>query len=374
MASPETHSAQSSTTMTAPVARIRTDDRPRSCDVVRVRAEDTATWDAYVHGHAEGTLFHTTSWRNAVCDSFPHEPIYLMAMRDGDPSGILPLFFVRSRLAGRMLVSVPYGVGGGILATNDDAVSALASAAQSLAEQRNCRVIDLRSAHASIDGWTRVDTHAGFARALPDRIEDVLEWLPRKARAAARNARDKYHLTVSYDDQHLAAVWRLYSISMRRLGSITYPYRFFQRLIQYTPNGHWVALVHREGRPIAGLVTFLHRDRVMPYFFGSTAEARACSAANFIYFSVMQRGVAAGYRVFDFGRSRCGNSGSYDFKRFNGFEPIPLGYQCYVPSGETPPSLSPSAARYRLARRIWKHLPLTITQFASARLAAHIPG
>ena len=201
-----------------------------------------------------------------------------------------------------------------------------------------------------------------------------MEWLPRKARAAARNARDKYRLTVSFDDRYLAQVWRLYSISMRRLGSITYPYRFFQRSIHHTPKCHWVALVHREGRPVAGLVTFLYRDRVMPYFFGSTEEARKCSAANFIYFSVMERGVAAGYRMFDFGRSRRDNTGSYDFKRFNGFEPVPLGYQTFVPSGETPPSLSPNAPRYRLARRVWKHLPLFFTQFASARLATHIPG
>ncbi len=360
--------------MTATAARIRTDDCPQSCDVVRLRMDDAATWDAYVQGHAEGTLFHTTSWRNAVCDSFPHEPIYLAAVRNGQPVGLLPLFLVRSRLAGRMLVSVPYGVGGGILATDGDAVSALAYAAQSLAQERRCRVIDLRSAQASIDEWPCVDMYAAFARELPDRAENVPGWLPRKARAAARNARDKYRLTVSFDDQHLAAVWRLYSITMRRLGSITYPYRFFQRLIHHTPKRHWVALVHRKGRPVAGLVTFLYRDRVMPYFFGSTEEARGCSAANFIYFSLMERGVAAGFRTFDFGRSRRDNSGSYDFKRFNGFEPVPLGYQSFVPPGETRPSLSPNAARYRLARRIWKHLPLMLTQVASARLAAHIPG
>jgi hypothetical protein len=88
----------------------------------------------------------------------------------------------------------------------------------------------------------------------------------------------------------------------------------------------------------------------------------------------MERAVAAGYRVFDFGRSRRDNAGSFDFKRFHGFEPIALQYQRFSPSGQAPPSLSPSARRFRLARRVWKHLPLTLTQYASSRLAKHLPG
>jgi CelD/BcsL family acetyltransferase involved in cellulose biosynthesis len=135
-----------------------------------------------------------------------------------------------------------------------------------------------------------------------------------------------------------------------------------------------VSLVRRQGRAVAGLVTFLFKDRVMPYFFGSTPEATRCSAANFTYLTVMERGVAAGYRVFDFGRSRSDNTGSYNFKRFNGFEPRPLGYQrCTLP-GRQAPDLTPDSSRVRLARRVWPFLPLFVTRSLGARLSRHIPG
>jgi len=84
--------------------------------------------------------------------------------------------------------------------------------------------------------------------------------------------------------------------------------------------------------------------------------------------------VAAGYRVFDFGRSRRDNAGSYDFKRFCGFEPRPLAYQYYVPPGCAPPKMSPSDGRYRVARRVWPRLPLAVTRLVGGWLSRHLPG
>jgi FemAB-related protein (PEP-CTERM system-associated) len=344
------------------------------CHVTTLAPQQCADWDAYVAGHPDGTLFHTVAWRDAVKEAFGHEDVYLTAVRGHRIVGVLPVFFVASRIAGRMLVSVPYGVGGGIVANDGEAVEALFEAAKEVAHTRRCEAIDLRSERAIVPNLSIVDRYVGFRRALPENVDQVLEWLPRKARAAARNARNKHRLTVSFGDEHLKEVWRLYSVGMRRLGSLTYPFAFLERLLEHTPGHHWVSLVQREGRSVAGLVTFLFQDSVMPYFIGTTDEARRCSAANFIYLTAMERGVALGYRVFDFGRSRCDNAGSCDFKRFNGFEPRPLGYQMYIPPGCAAPDLSPSNPKFRIARRVWPHLPLWVTRAVGGRMAKHIPG
>ncbi len=331
-------------------------------------------WDEYVLSHADGTLFHTLAWRDAVKETFGHDDVYLAAFRNGRIVGVLPRFFVAGRIAGRMLGSVPYGVGGGIIAEDDEAAAVLFDAAKETAHERGCGMIDLRSERAVVPSLPIEDRYVGFRRELPDDPGEVLGWLPRKARAAARNARNKYRLTVSFSDQHLRTVWRLYSISMRRLASLTYPLTFFERLVANTTDRHWVCVVEWNGRPVAGLVTFLFGECVMPYFIGTTNEARSCNAANFIYLAVMERGVEHGYRVFDFGRSRRGNTGSYDFKRFNGFEPRPLEYQYYTPPGRAAPDLSPDNPKFALARRVWPHLPLWFTRTVGALLARDITG
>lgn len=344
------------------------------CDVALLTPPWRSAWEAYVAKHPEATLFHTLAWRDAVEHAFGHEAVYLTARRDERLVGLLPMFFVPSKIAGRMLVSVPYGVGGGIVADDHEAGTALFAAAQRVARKRCCGVIDLRSERAVIPDLPVVNHYVGFRRDLPREASEVLEWLPRKARAAARNARQKYRLSVSFGDEHLRRVWHLYTLSMRRLGSLAYPFSLFERLAQATPKEHWVSVVRWRDRPVAGLVTFLFKDRVMPYFIGTTNEARRCSAANYVYLTAMERGVRSGYRVFDFGRSRRDNTGSYNFKRNSGFEPRPLGYQHYLAPGHIAPDLTPDDRRFRLARRLWTHLPLCVTRTAGARLARHIPG
>ena len=345
-----------------------------TCRVERLDVGGEVAWEGYVGEHPEGTIFHTLAWRNAVEGAFGHEAIYLAVMRGDRLVGVLPIFLVASKIGGRMLVSVPYAVGGGILADDEEVIAALARHTQELAKDKNCRTVDFRSERAIVRDWPVVARYAGFRRALPGSVNEVPAWLPRKARAAARTARSKFGLTVSFDDEHLAEVWRLYSISMRRLGSLTYPYEFFRRLIEQTPGRHWVSLILREGRAVAGLMTFLHGDRVMPYFIGTTDEAKQCSAANFVYLTVMERGVEEGFGTFDFGRSRIDNAGGYNFKRFNGFSPQPLGYQCYTPSGARPVNHTPTNPLFAVGRRVWPMLPLWVTRSVGARLSKHIPG
>lgn len=347
---------------------------PSDWKVERFAPNHAPAWDKYVLAHPEGTLFHTQAWRTAVKSTFGHEDIYLIALSQDRIVGLLPLFLVASRLMGRMLVSVPYGVAGGIIADDDRVAAALLAEARRIADDRGCPIIDLRSERACLPGLPVVDRYFGFHRNLPDREEDVLEWLPRKARAAARNAREKFKLTYTVGDEHLPEVWRLYSISMRRLGSPNYPCSFFQQVVAATPNRHWVSLVHWNGRPVAGLVTLLYRDRVMPYFVGATAAASRCHAANFHYWKTMEAAAAAGFRVFDFGRSRRDNLGSLNFKRFHGFQPQALGYQRFTAPGCTPTDLTPSSAKIRWARAVWTRLPLWFTQVVGARVSHHIPG
>ncbi len=342
--------------------------------IVALTSQRRADWARFVGDQPEATVFHTLAWHDAVAESFPHEDIYLMAYEGDRVAGVLPMFLVNSMFTGRMLVSLPYAVGGGIVAENAGTTEALFEEARRIAARRRCGTIDLRSARASLPQLPVVERYAGFERELPESSEEVLAWLPRKARAAARNARTKFGLATLAGDEHLHEVWRLYSLSMRRLGSLAYSYAFFRALAKHTPDAHWTSIVQWNGRTVAGLFTLLFRERVMPYFVGTTNLAKRCSAANFIYLATMERAVAEGYRVFDFGRSRRDNAGSFDFKRLHGFEPRPLEYQTWVADDRPMPSLTPSNTRFAPARKVFRHLPLPLTRFIGARVANHIPA
>jgi FemAB-related protein (PEP-CTERM system-associated) len=367
-------------TMHEPVVRDAVQaigDRPVAEAAVRVSrasAEDAAARETYTRLHPDGTFFHLPAWAAAVHAAFGHRDETLVARRGTNIVGVLPMMRVDSRLLGRTLVSMPCAVGGGLLADDDQAQAALFTAACELTQRDGCTAIDLRSSRAVLRDVETVDDYAGFRRELPSYIEELDAWLPRKARAAARNARTRHGLTAAFGDEHLDDVYALYTQSMRRLGSLNYPKSFFDELLARSPGGHWVSVVQREGRTVAGLVTFLFEDTVLPYFVGAGEEARACSAGQFVYFTVMQRAVAEGYRWFDFGRSRRDNAGSYEFKRLCGFTPEPLGYQRYIRPGAAQRSLTPSSGLVAPVRWLWRRLPLAVTRPAGCWLSRHLPG
>ena len=353
----------------------RSATEPASVDVVPVDSGAAIdTWAAYVDANPTASLFHHPDWCAAVARVFGHRALHLTASRAGQVVGVLPLMEVNSWIGGRMHVSVPYGTYGGIVADDQETVDALAKAAAHQARRRDARVLDLRSASASVTDFETVEGYLSFSRDLPLHPNDVPAFLPKRARAAARHARDRDGVTILHDNAQARVVWSLYCRSMRRIASITYPYAFFADLIARLGQRAWVSVAYLEKRPVAGTISFVFRDTVMPYVLGADERVTCNGAANLLYWSVMERAVRANIRRFDYGRSRADNHGAVGFKKNQGFEGQPLGYQRYVPPGRIPADLKPSNPRFALARRVWCRLPLPVSRMLGGWLARSIPG
>ncbi|HWL92174.1 MAG TPA: FemAB family XrtA/PEP-CTERM system-associated protein [Phycisphaerae bacterium] len=342
--------------------------------VVSFDPSQSDAWRGYVDGHPDGTLFHGLDWKQAVERSFGHRFQGFLAHRNEKMAGVLALYEVRSLFAGRILVSVPYATYGGILGDDESTCGALFQAATDLCRRRGARSIELRSSREMIDSLPVSHSHATFVRELPARKNDVDAILPRKARAAARRAGEKHDLVCEFDNAAMPTMWDLYSRSMRRLASPNYPRKFFDELAAALPDRHIVQIVRCHGRAVAGLLSFLHRDRMMPYFVGLDERADVYGLSHFLYLESMRWAVERGLRVYDFGRSRIDNPGPFEFKRLCGFEPTPLGYQTYVAPGRIAADLSPTSARWSAARRIWKFMPLAMTRPLGGWISKSIPG
>ncbi len=332
-------------------------------------------WRSYLQYAPGASIYHSLGWMDAIRETYPHRPHYLMAYRRSEVVGVFPLFQIRSFLAGTMLVSVPYAVYGGVVADDFDVAQTLLEEVESVARSVGARYVDIRSRCAVWSKLATVDSYATFTKTLPDRVDDVLTTLPRKARAEARRARNRFGLRVRFGDAQLKTVWKLYSQSMRRLGSPNFPHRFFRALLKATPEKHLVSVIYHEDVPVAGLLSFMHRTTVLPYYSGcDDSAANKMGANNYLYLTLMEKAVELGLSEFDFGRTRVDNVGSFNFKKNQGFEPTPLGYQYFLPNGGKAPNLTPSNRKFALARRVWQRLPLAITRPLGSWLTASIPG
>lgn len=332
---------------------------------------DDPRWDAYAGSRPGATFFHLAGWQRVVQRTFGYEPRHLMAVRDGQVTGLLPLFLVRGFPSGRTMVSTPMAVYGGIAADDPESAEALLSGARALGRRLGVRYLELRDG-VRMPALREKDLYVTFRKAIDPDPEVNMARIPKNQRRSIRIALGKglTHRTGRHD--LLDGFYRIYSHSVRNLGTPVYPKALFRNLLDEFGEKAFILAVDFEGKMIAGVLTFYHRDEVLPYYGGALKQTFKFAANDYMYWSLMGHAAERGYRVFDFGRSKR-DSGSYHFKRHWGFEPTPLTYQFDLVKDTAVPDLTPRNPRFSLAIQVWRRLPLAVTERIGPALIRFFP-
>src|ERR1041384_7657233 len=96
-----------------------------ACAVELLQPCDHGKWDAFVLQHQQGSPFHLIAWMKTIQEKFGYKPFYLVAREGQRVAGALALFLVANPIIGRVLISSPFAVYGGILAEGSGARRAL---------------------------------------------------------------------------------------------------------------------------------------------------------------------------------------------------------------------------------------------------------
>jgi FemAB-related protein (PEP-CTERM system-associated) len=338
---------------------------------VRELSEATASrWDQFVESSSAASFFHRAAWKTVLERSFGHRAHFLYVEEDGAVRGALPLVHIKSRLFGNSLVSTAFGVYGGPVAASAAAAEALDRRALALADELDVDHVEYRSQTRTHPDWAcKDDVYATFRRPISGDPDENLRAVPRKQRAVIRKSLT-VGLTASIDND-MRHFYPVYAESVRNLGTPVFGYGFVQRIKETFADACEILTVRAAGRVVSGVVTFHFRDTVLPFYAGGTPAARRLGAFDFMYWDVMRRAGLAGYRVFDFGRSKRG-TGAFAFKRNWGFEPEALCYEYYLRRGTEVPNLSPLNPKYRLFINLWRRLPLPLANLVGPQLARNL--
>lgn len=345
-------------------ARVASDIR-----VVPYSSADRQRWDAFVERCPEATFFHRAGWYRVVAEGLGHRCRHLLAERDGEILGVLPLAEVRSRLFGYSLVSSPCCVYGGVAATCDDARALLIDEAVRLAETLHVDALELRHREPVRPDWPTKSLYVTFRKFISESEQENLKAIPRKQRAMVRKGIDAGLRSRLLEDPD--ALFRIYAESVRNLGTPVFPLRYFRVLFEEFFRETEIAVVSRGRTDLAAVMSFYFRDEVIPYYGGSRPPARAVKGNDFMYWDLMCRAAARGVRVFDYGRSKVG-SGSYDFKKNWGFVPVPLHYEYRLVRASRIPEANPANPKYRYFIAAWKRLPLAVANTLGPLLSRHL--
>lgn len=337
-----------------------------------VESSDSAACDQFVCAHGHGTPFHLTAWRDSIADTFGYQPQYLAAKENGTVTGVLPLFLVRNVMVGKALISSPFAVYGGILASTDAARSALHQYACELGKESGADYVDFRNVQPEqCVGEANVSRYVTFQQPTCGDENELLEALPKKTRNMVRKAL-KQPFTMRYNVEDVGPFVELYSKNMRRLGTPTFPVRHFENLRKYFGSMVDIREVLFEGKVVAASLNFYMRGEMHIYYAAADSDYNALAPNTYMYFDHLRWAGQNGYPIFDFGRCKR-NTGVFEFKRHWNTVMRELPYQMVMLKGAELPNLSPANPKFDLAIKVWQNLPLPVTRVLGPPLIRLFP-
>ncbi len=335
--------------------------------------EHDAARDAFVLAHPRGTFFHLAGWKRVVGRVFGHRDRELLAFDGPDLVGVLPLMESPRPFGGVNLVSIPYGVYGGPLGASREVEQALVTEATRMADLERVGFLELRYLDDPGQALVGSSLYSTFIRDLPEKREDVLARMPKKARAEARKAVGEHGLELVSGVWYVDDLYRLFLRNKHGLGSPALPPRMFAELVREFRDRLHVHIVRYQREPVAAVMSFVYRETLVAYYSGTRPGAdRAVSASNFMYMALQQWAVDHGFKTFDFGRSRA-ESGAFRFKVHQGFEPQALHYRFHLVRKRSTPSFTPSNPRTSILQAAWRKLPLWLARRLSDRISGYLP-
>ncbi len=347
--------------------------------VIPYTPRDSKKWDSYVKTHPDANLYHLSFFQSVVENTYGHRSFYFQAIDENSQiRGILPLFFIRSLIFGKELVSLPFCDYGGILADSPEITQLLFQKAEELMRNLKCKDIELRqiskqpffnhrnaifTANSSVKS-----TKVRMFLDLPDSADTLFSSFSAKLRSQIRKPQKDGCTCLNGGVELLDDFYEVFLFNMRDLGSPVHSKLIIKNMLTGYPGFSHIFVVYHSKTPVAcSLACSINNMLVNPW--ASFKRTYQKSAPNMLlYWEMLKFAINNGYRVFDFGRSTP-DEGTYRFKAQWGATSQPLYWYRY---GSSTGSSGDVSAKEESFIKIWRKLPLRVTAVFGPMLRRHI--
>ncbi len=322
--------------------------------------------------HPFGSPFHLIAWKKTMEEVFGYRPFYLLASDGAQIRGVVPLFLISNFLMGRVLMSSPFAVYGGILADSAEIKAALGARVKQAGVELRVKHIELRNAYPEqCLSESNVSRYVTFTKAVPPDEQTMLSELPKKTRNMVKKALKSPFATRRQTSDY-RAFGDLFARILRRHGTPEFPSNHIPTLLRNFAGMIDIREVLLEDKVVAASLNFFFRDQMHTYYAASHPEYLALAPNDFMYFDHLRWAGQNGYQVFDFGRSKK-DTGSFEFKRHWATTMRELPYELILLRRKEVPNYSPQNPKFQIAIKIWQNLPLAITRILGPPIVRLFP-
>lgn len=329
-------------------------------------------WDRFVRRHGNASVYHLAGWRELAESIFGRQTYYLLAEREDEICGVLPLVRLKSWFFGDFLVSMPYVNYGGVLADDPQACTELVQAAGRLAGRLDVDHVELRHLTDCAPLPARRDKVSMYLKLCGD-ADALWKKLGSKRRAQIRRSQKEGAECEIGGFELVDDFYSVFAVKYRDLGIPVYSLEWFRGILRTFPDLARVFVVRVAGKPVAASIV-IGFNGILEVPWAATLRAADRYAVNmYLYWSMLKFAEDEGYPIFDFGRSTEG-SGTHRFKKQWGAEPVQHYWHYWLSdSNGKIPQINASNPKSRAAVAAWKRLPLWVANQIGPGIVKNLP-
>lgn len=327
-------------------------------------------WRRFLEKYPAHSSYHREEWLKALSEYSGFQVfLFALTIKNEIVAGV-PAIYMKSRLFGKGMVSIPYVNYGGVLSLSDDFSKILLKEIKNWMSSNEVDYFELRMTRPGLNLPVKKQK-CSMILHLPGSDEKLESNLGAKVRAQYKKAIGN-KITITFGGIELMdEFYYVFSRNMRDLGTPVYGKSLFNNILKQEGIDAFLCIVRLNEKPVA--VAFLtgYRDVLEIPWASTLRSANKFSVNMYMYRMILAKAIELGYEFFDFGRSTI-DSNTYRFKKQWGAVPVEHFWYYALESGEVPET-NPDNPKYRLAISVWRNLPVWLTNIIGPLIVKNIP-
>lgn len=292
--------------------------------ITELNKTNEKAYEDFVLSDKRNMLYSSVKYKNFLEDLLECESNYVVVEDDDNIVGAMPLFTKQGEF-GKVVNSLPYyGSHGGIISTDEKAVSMLAEYYNNLIRQD-----DVAAANMVENPLYEVDYSNIVHNELQQRIsqitsldydenieDNIMEACHSKTRNMIRKSM-KSGIDVTVDNDAMDFLEKTHNDNMAEIGGKAKLPRFFNLVMQYFTAGedYKIYVAHKDGKPISAMLVFYYNLTIEYFTPVIVAEYRSYQPLSFLIYRGMIEGAEADYKYWNWGGTWETQEGVHRFKK-----------------------------------------------------------
>ncbi len=351
--------------------------KSRGASLYEVDPISDPRWSELVARHPHASFYHSQAWLEALKRTYGWTPVaYTTSPRGHDLSNGLVFCRVESWLTGRRMVSLPFSDHCDPLFDGEGALAGLMGRLVGKFQKEGWRYTELRPRRTFPDApqWLVPDKQYCFhSLDLSPRIAALHSSMHKDCirRKIKRAEKEGLEYREGSSPELLKIFYRLFTKTRRKHGLPPQPFMWFLNLSQILGPSLQVRVAMHAGRPVASIITVIHRQTIIYKYGCSDPELAKFGGTPWLFWRIIIEAKSWGLRELDLGRSDFENPGLIAFKDRLGAQRTPVTYLRFPKPQGVADGLT-SGKWQSIAGKIFRHTPSPLLAAAGRLLYPHM--